>query len=383
MDNGLGRSCAVAAALFVIPLGCGSRAPQPQSAVQGREETTGALREPVRLEPIHIKAARDRDRLIIHSYDASGLFAEAPAAFRPGDLAEAVELYTKLVAEFPDSSLAPPALYNSGLGRERLGDFEGASRDYLGLAAGYASSPDVTDALFRAGGAFEKMEAWDDAIRIFGRILTERQGLKATEKIEALARTGSSLMAAGRPLDARPVLEEAVTLYRMGRGITPSSSTFYYAMAQFKLAEILHGEMRDAALPADEAALEPALELKCRLLLDAQAEYAEAIEILHPHWAAAAAYRIGGLYRNLWDDLVAAPTPEDLTDEERQIYLDILRKRIRVLLTKAVAQWERTLRMIRRLELEGEWAKRTEEDLAEIRELLAIEESAVAEEELQ
>jgi tetratricopeptide (TPR) repeat protein len=326
----------------------------------------------VRLEPIHVRATGGGERLSITAYDAAGLFEQGTLAFRANGFQAAIEGYGRLVSEFPDSPLAAPALYNSGLSRERLGDFEGASRDYLGLAASYPESPDVTDALFRAGGAFEKLEAWDDAIRVFGRIATERPGLETADRIEALARRGSSLAAAGRHGDARLALAEATALFRMGRGITPSSSTFHYSMAQFKLGELTHFEMRAAELPADEAVLEAALERKCRLLLDAQIEYTKAIEILHPHWAAAAAYRIGSLYRDLWDDLLAAPTPPDLTEEEREVYLDVLKKRIRVLLTKAVTQWERTLKMIRRLELEGEWAERTERDLEEIRALMAI-----------
>jgi tetratricopeptide (TPR) repeat protein len=371
------RLAVLAALLALTGPGCGPRMP-PASEPREEVEGTGALRTPITLETVHVRATRDRGRLVITAYSATELFEEATRSFRAGEFAPAVEFYARLATEFGDSPLAEPALYNSGLARERLGDFEGASRDYLRLVEGYPGSPDVTDALFRAGGALEKLEAWDDATRTFGRILTERENLGTVDRVEALARKGSSLLAGGNPRDAKAALEEATLLYRAGRGVTPSSPTFHYAMAQFKLGELIHAEMRAVELPMDGAVLEAALERKCRLLLDSQAEYTKAIEILHPHWAAAAAYRIGGLYRNLWDDLLAAPLPENLTGEEQEVYREVLRGRIRVLLVKAVAQWERTLKMIRRLELEGEWAERTERDLVEIRELMAIEDAELA-----
>ena len=47
-----------------------------------------------------------------------------------------------------------------------------------------------------------------------------------------------------------------------------------------------------------------------------------------------------------------------------------------MLLRKAVLQWERTLKLARRLSLDNEWIDSTTRDLGEIRKELAIEESA-------
>jgi hypothetical protein len=43
-----------------------------------------------------------------------------------------------------------------------------------------------------------------------------------------------------------------------------------------------------------------------------------------------------------------------------------------VLLKKAVRQWERVLSMADRLALSNEWVERTKADLADIREILAL-----------
>ncbi len=352
---------------------CGPRKP-PLDATQG-----GDPEQPLRLDPIHVHAVRDQERLAIEAYDAAGLFERAAAQLRKGQCGDAVTMYEQLVREFPESDFAAPALYNSGLCNEQLEQYQAAASDYLELIEDYPDSRDVTDALFRLAGAYEKLEAWNDAARVLGRLINDREDLEGIEKIEALARQGSSLIPLGKVDEARFALDEAVRLFRTGSGVSPSASTFHYAMARFKIGEIVQTEMRAVELPADEAALEPALERKCQLLLDAQTEYTRAIKIGHPHWAAAAAYRIGNLYRSLWDDMVATPAPADLDEDAKRLYKDVLKERIRVLLRKAVVQWERTLKMARRLNMDNDWVDRTTEELREIREILTLENESTSE----
>ncbi len=335
-------------------------------------------RDAMRLDPIHVKATQDEGdkEVIVEAYDAKKLFKDAAAHLRAGECAEAVDLYKTLVAEFETSELAPLSLYNSGLCNEQLELFESATVDYLTLIDTYPDSPDVTHALFRLAGSYEELELWDKASATFAVILEEREDVDGLERVEALARRGSALLNDRRYDEADLALKEAVAIFRAERDIPPGSSTFYHGMARFKQGEIIAVRMREVALPSDETILEPALENKCQLLLDAQREYTQAIKVGHPHWAAAAAYRIGHLYRDLWDDMTNAPPPEDLTEEEKAIYAEVLRDRIQNLLKKAVKQWERTLKMARRLNLDNEWVDKTTAELEEIRETLALEDTA-------
>ena len=333
---------------------------------------------PRTVDPIHVVATRDGERLHLDAYDATELFSRGGKLLRTGRCDEAVGNYTRLIDEFPDSDLVPLALYNSGLCYDELRRFHEAAAAYSSLIERYPQSPDVTDALFRLAGSCENIEAWDDTIAVFDRLLQEQKDLKGVERIEALARKGSAMMQVGRQSDARWVLEEAVRIYRAGRGVSPSDSIYHYSMAQFKLAQIVHDEMRSVDLPSDEALIEEMLEKKAQLLLDAQRLYTKVIRIGHPKWAAAAAYRIGSLYHHLWEDIFNAPVPDDIEGEAKKIYFEILSDRIRVLLRKAVVQWERTLKLAVRLGLDNEWIDSTNRDLAKIRKILAIEESGVS-----
>ncbi len=331
------------------------------------------LQEPVRLQPFHVRAVQDpasTERIAIDGYDATMLFNRGQAAYKRGDFKNAAEIYHQLYLEFPESELAPPALYNRALSRERLGDWAGAVEDYETLTEKYPGFRDVKDARFRMAGAYESLEAYAETVEILNTLLYHQPDLEGIERVEALARKGAALIQLGRPEEAREVLKEAILLFRAGRDLSASASTYHVAMAHFKLGEIVEGEMRAVRLPSDEARLQPALEKKCRLLLDAQHEYTRAIRVGDPHFAAAAAYRIGQLFRALWADMLAAPPPKNLNEEEREIYLEVLKKRTRVLLQKAIVQWERVLKMADRLNLSNEWVDRTRKDLREIRSIL-------------
>ena len=334
--------------------------------------------EVVRLDPVHVTATQDGERVVLDAYDAKELFVRASAALRAESYAEATRLYTALVTEFPDSELVPLSLYNQGLCYDAMGRFQDAATAYSGLIERFPESEDKADALFRLAGSYEALESFDDAAKALDALLV-RPDLGGVERVEVLARKGSALIQMGRPEDARVALEEATRLFRQGRGISPSDSVFYYSMAQFKLGEIVHNEMRAIRLPSDEALLQERLEAKAKALLEAQRLYTKVIRIGHAHWAAAAAYRIGALYHHLWKDMLDAPAPADLTAEESEIYFDILRDRTRVLLKKAVAQWERTLKLARRLGLDNEWIDDTTRDLEQIRNELTLEASAAPE----
>jgi hypothetical protein len=74
--------------------------------------------------------------------------------------------------------------------------------------------------------------------------------------------------------------------------------------------------------------------------------------------------------------MLAAPPPKNDTPEEADIYKEILRKRIKILLEKAVKQWRRTLKFASRLNLKNHWVESTRADLEKIESLLVIERHA-------
>jgi len=351
-------------------LGCGAARPAPPPPLPVEERGPSAV---PRVEETRVEARGAGETLIVEAFTASELFAAAATALREGDLGQAIGLYDRLLAGFPDSVLAPLALYNRGLAHDGREEYAAAAEDYRLLVTNHPASRDVTAALFRLGQALEQQADYGGAEPVYARILAERIDLEELSRVEALAHRGRCLYELGRFDEAALALDEAVVRQASGVGISPTAPVFHQAMAQFYLGAIGHERMRRVALPADEARVGIALEEKCGLLLRAQHAYSRTIAIGHPHWASAAAYRIGALYRELWDDLTAAPPPPDLDAMAREIYAEVLRDRIHVLLEKAVTQWERTLKLAARLELNNEWIDRARADLAAIRARLTAE----------
>ncbi|MBN2339916.1 MAG: tetratricopeptide repeat protein [Deltaproteobacteria bacterium] len=332
---------------------------------------------PIRpLPPIHVVATPDsQNGMALDAFDAAELFSRAAANQREGNCDEAVVWYRKLQTEFPDAEELEPGYYNMGLCLNQLERHNEAAAAYRSLITAFPNSPDKQNAYFRLASSLEELEAWNEMVSTFNELQEQSEPLTALDEVEIYAKTGAALMRMSQPAQARIALENAVRIFTRDERISATAPDYYYSMAQFKLAELTHEEMRQVALPPDDTELAAILEKKCRLLLDSQYLYTKVIRIGHPHWSAAAAYRTGALYHHLWKDMLAAPAPAGLTEEEQGIYMEVLRKRIKVLLQKAVKQWKRTIAFAKRLELDNAWVLQTETDLREIEAVLEIEET--------
>ena len=144
-------------AVFAFAAGCGGGQESLTSikSESGPKHDSGQVTE---LEPVRVSARRDRERIVIDAYDASGLFERASGLFGTGRYEEASVAWRKLEVEFPASKLAAPSLYNSGLSNERLDRYHEAAADFSKLVENYPESQDVTDALFRLAGAYERLD---------------------------------------------------------------------------------------------------------------------------------------------------------------------------------------------------------------------------------
>lgn len=334
------------------------------------------ITDAVPVPPIHVVASKKKDTssFKIDAYDAEELFRRATVYLRDGNCPGAIGIYQKLETEFASSELLEPALYNRGVCLDNLGKFNEAILSYRALIHRFPESNDLKATYFRLAHSLEKLEAWNEMITVLEELEQKKELLSALDKVEIHAKKGAALIEAGKPAMARFALESAIRIFMHDKSISATAPDYYYSMAQFKLAEIVHSEMRQITLPTDDKKLGDILEKKCQLLLDSQFLYTKVIRIGHPHWSAAAAYRTGALYHHLWEDMLSAPSPKGLTEEEQKIYKEVLRKRIKILLQKAVKQWRRTIKLAMRLNLDNAWITRTKADLKQIEAMLEIEE---------
>jgi tetratricopeptide (TPR) repeat protein len=351
---------AVTSGLFVglcfVAVGCvGPRAAGPAGA------------KPVELafEAIQITGDLELEKL-----NDEELFAGGTAAFAAADHRRAARYFGRLADFHPHSRHRRPSLYNAGLAHERLKEWDQAYQRFSELSDPQRGTGDALDAAFRVAETLYHLERFADAAAVLGAI-SERSELPLSKRIEAQVQQGICLLEAGLSQPAEAALRKGLGWWTAAPD-KDELDDYFPAQAQFFLGEVyrLHYEsvQLDPLKGVDQLAQD--LESKAELLLSAQGHYLRAIRIGNGHWATAAGAQIGALYENLYEHMVSSPVPAELDREEGEVYRHELRKRIRILITKSINIYERTLEAAERIGAQNAFVARTKESLRKMKELL-------------
>jgi tetratricopeptide (TPR) repeat protein len=284
------------------------------------------------------------------------LFVIGQAAFAAGDLERAATAFARLADLFPRSRHEATALYDAGLAYARQERWRLALERFRTLARKY-EGPDATEAVFKAAECQYHLEELEAALALLDG-LARRADLPPAEHIRALTQRGIVELELGRAEVAEATLRLAVSAWKQGSE-AERLDDYYPAQAQFYLGEVYRGHFQAVRLDptregaAGEAALAKELETKAELLLSAQGHYLRAIRMGNVDWAVAAGFRIGELYDALHAELTGAPLPPGLDEEEAAAYRSELKKKVRVLITKAITIYEQTLAVAGRSRIEN------------------------------
>jgi tetratricopeptide (TPR) repeat protein len=301
------------------------------------------------------------------------LFAAGSSAFAAGDTGRAAACFERLVTAFPRSPHVLRARFNAGLARERLDEWD-AARAHFAEIADPLGTGDPLDAAFHQAEALYHLDRYPEAATLLGRIAA-RQDLPAARRIEAQVQRGICQVDAGDLDEGEKTLRDALASARAAADRGEPADEYVTAQGQFFLGEIyrLHceGVTFDPDAKADD--LSKTLEYKAELLLSAQGHYLRAIKIGNGYWATAAGERIGNLYEVLHRQMIDSPTPKELNAEEAEVYRQELRRRIKILLTKAIGVYETTVATAERIGTSGPFVARARESLERMKQLLLAE----------
>lgn len=346
------RGAGILVGIATAAAGCAAqRAHAPGAAGEG--PTTVLEMEPLRIEAVSGPAG-----LQIEAYDAQELFEAAGAALSRDQFDDAIRLYDKLLAKFPGSDYARPGLYNRGLAHRDKKDWGAAADSFRALVEKYPDHADAKDAMFQLGACYAELTNWPASAEVFARLLA-RKDLNADDRLEALARRGFAQLNLSDLDTAEGTFRQALIFYRQIREEERLATDFFLAFTHYHLGLITHERFRRAPIRLPEAQMDRDLEEKARLLLASQRAYIETIKLGHPGWASAAGFQVGSLYEELYDAFVSAPIPATLEGEAREVYVEELQKKIRVLLEKSL-RWQReNLLMVERLGVATDWAEKS------------------------
>lgn len=301
------------------------------------------------------------------------LFAEGSAAFSADDFDRAGLLFGRLVDAFPHSPHFQAAALKAGLCAERGARWEEARGRFLAIADPAHGESEALDAAFKLAEADYQLGRYDEAAALL-KTVADREALGLDARIQARVQQGICEVEQG-------ALDRAETTLRAALALWSSAShprdldDYFPAQAEFFLGEIYRLHEQDVRLDPDQTAdaLGQQLEYKAELLLSAQGHYLRAIKIGNGYWATAAGAEVGALYEGLYRSLSDAPAPQELNAEERDVYRQEVRKKIRVLLTKAISIYESTLDAADRLGTNGPFVERTREGLTRLKALLVAQ----------
>lgn len=329
----------------------------------------------IQFEPIEI-VGRGPDRL--DEMNDAELFAVGKAAMAASEWTRAAAHFERIADFHETSPLRPQALYQAGLALERLKDYAGALDRFLDATQLLGESPEGVEAKFKVADAYFFLGDTDSAAKTLDELVTTAK-LPAKRQAEAMVKRSICLLNGGRLSDAEKGLRETVEFIRehlkeeVRDGYIPSQAQFY-------LAEVYRNYFLQAKLDPETSTQEQLLadlEYKAQMLLSAQGHYLRAIRFGHGEWATASGYRIGELYQRLYEQMVGAKTPIDLDAEQKELYQEELRTRIKVLVTKAIDIYEKTLATAERVGATNPFVTQTREELDRMKKLL-VEDGAAA-----
>ncbi len=301
------------------------------------------------------------------------LFAAGTAAFGEEAFDDAARCFGQLAELGPGDHYRSEALYRAGVSHERLREWEAALARFTALADPNSPEGYALDSAFRQAEVLYHLGRFDDARGILDRIAS-RGDLPQRRRLEAQVQRGVCELEAGDSEAAEATLRGALAAYGPLRELEEVED-YYPAQAQFFLGELYRIHCEEVHLDPKKGAdtLGKDLEYKAELLLSAQGHYLRAIRMSHPYWATAAGAQIGLLYEALYEELVHAPLPQELDARQADLYRQELRKKVRVLMSKAITAYEQTLEAAERIGSAGPFVEKTRASLRRMKALMIAE----------
>ncbi len=317
--------------------------------------------------------AKDGKVVHVEQMHPKSLFEHAGESFQAKDYNKARLYYTRLLTAFPQSSYRHLAIYNLALTYERLQQHPHAITLYHRILKERPDTEESRDAQFRLGAAYLITKRFQDAAKIYSE-LAERKDVEISDQLEVLGSLGLAYYHLKNEMMAEDAFRRTLRLFHAAKSKQYLGNDYFAAMAQFYLGRLHDDRFRARAFQADKDSMKKDLNYKANELLTAQAHYLRAIRIRNPRWVVSSLFQIGEMYRQMYDDMMRAPIPKHLSQEEKQIYADMLKKKIRVLLDKAIVAFEKNLQAAENYGVQDdEIIKKTQQQLLSLRSLILKE----------
>jgi len=365
----LGPSSAPASDLKGAPSGPAA----PGSSDRRAGTATVSPREPAvhDLDVIHLEVVgRDpHGEPVLDAVAPGPLLEKGNTALAAGKQEEALASYRKLLSDFPDSKLAPVALFNVALVHEARADWDQAIATYRELVKTFPTGRESIDAHLRIAALQAEHSKWRESIATLTEVLA-RNDLTHADRVEALARRGYVLLEAGDLAASEQALTDAIGVWRRAVRI---EDPYFIAMAHYYLGEIAHRKFEAAPLRLPDDQLERDLAAKEALAVAAYDRWKEALGFKNAYWATASGYQMSQIFMEFWQAAVRAPYPQAMDVRARDQYVIEVHQRVRHNLEKALDGHRMNVELAKAYGVSTSWSEASRGRATEILAILGRE----------
>lgn len=295
------------------------------------------------------------------------LFKQATDAVKAGETEKAINLYRRIVTEFPESQFAPVCLFNIAAIYDGRADLPATISTLRELVKAYPNARESVDGHLYIAALQSDHDQFADALVTVDEILP-RTNLTYADRIEALARKGYILIELHRYEDAQVALDAAVAEWKKAPHL---EDPYYIAMASYYRGELAHKKFQEAPvrLPDDQEVAD--LEAKRVLAVQAYDRWKEALGFKQAYWATASGYQMSQIFVELWEAHVKAPYPKRIDNATRSKYIADVHENVREHLAKALEGHRMNVELAKAYGVETSWSKASAVRAAEVMELIA------------
>ena len=297
------------------------------------------------------------------------LFKQANEAAKSGQTAQAMAIYRRIVAEFPESQFAPVCLFNIAAIYDGQGDLAETISTLRELVKSYPNARESIDGHLYIAALQADHEQFAEANATLDEALA-RPNLTFADRVEADARKGYVLIELHKYGEADTALQAAQAQWRSANHI---EDPYYIAMASYYRGELAHRRFLEAPvrLPDDQEVAD--LEAKRVLAVQAYDFWKEALGYRQAYWATASGYQMSQIFVELWEATVKAPYPRKIDDATRPKYIADVHERVREHLEKALEGHRMNVELAKAYGVDTTWSKASETRASQVMELLANE----------
>lgn len=277
--------------------------------------------------------------LTAHAASADLLVDQAIGRIESGDYAGALILLDE--SERNDGADPDRIHYLRGVALELNGDPAAALALYDDGLERWPDSPLVDDRTFRAAEATATLGHPRQALRRLRHI--DADALDPTDRLKLELVQGIARVAAG---------QERRGLEQLGAALddaTPDQAAFYQAKARITWASVLLDEAERMRLRGREKKVVRRLTARAEHVAAIEAQVTSAAHLQEPEWVLAGLLLLGEAYAETAQAMLDSPTPGRLTDDQAQIYEEVLHERALTVFTKGSRHYGSGLELAARL----------------------------------